>query len=244
MNDHPSEVSSSPNSSHSSEPTPSSNVRSPGSQLTKNESSKTHAEFYRTQHKLRLSYMPWLYFELKPLHKEWAAEWQEEIQSYLMSVETIQIEKNCFIAPEAKFFAEPGRPIIIGEGSYIAADCVLHGPINIGKNVSINHHVTMDGGRKGIMIGDHSRIAANCQLYGFNHGMLHEKLICEQPTHSKGIFIGQDVWLGANTGVVDGVRIADHAVTGMNSQITRDIEAYKIVAGNPAIIIGDRRDKR
>jgi len=207
------------------------------------ESPKTHSDFYRTQHKLRLSYMPWLYFELKLIHKDWATKWQQEIQSYLMAVETIQIGKNCFIAPEAKLFAEPGRPIIIGEGSYIAADCVLHGPINIGKNVSINHHVTMDGGRKGINIGNDSRIAANCQLYAFNHGMLHEKLICEQPTQSQGIFIGNDVWLGANTGVVDGIRIEDHAVTGMNSQITRNVEAYKIVAGNPANIIGDRKDK-
>jgi len=201
-------------------------------------------EFYRTQHKLRLSYMPWLYFELKPSHKEWAEEWQQQVQSYLMTVETVQIGKRCFIAPEAKLFAEPGRPIIIGDGSYVAADCVLHGPITVGKNVSINHHVTMDGGRAGIAIDDNSRIAANCQLYAFNHGMRLDKLICEQATQSKGIFIGKDVWLGANVGVVDGIKINDHAVIGMNSQITRDIETYKIVAGNPARVIGDRREKR
>ena len=205
---------------------------------------KASPEFYRTQHKLRLSYMPWLFFELKPAHKEWASRWQDDVQSYLKAVETIQIGTNCFIAPEAKLFAEPGRPIVIGDGSYIAADCVLHGPINIGKNVSINHHVTMDGGKVGITIGDNSRIAANCQLYAFNHGLLHERLICDQPTQSEGIFIGNDVWLGANAGVVDGVNIHDHAVVGMNSQVTRDIETYKIAAGNPATIIGDRRDKK
>ena len=201
-------------------------------------------EFYRTQHKLRLSYMPWLYFELKPSHKEWAEEWQQQVQSYLMSVETIQIGKGCFIAPEAKLFAEPGRPIVINDNSYIAADCVLHGPITIGKNVSINHHVTMDGGRAGITLGDNSRIAANCQLYAFNHGLAPDKLICEQPTQSRGIVIGEDVWLGANVGVVDGVTINNHVVAGMNSQVTRDVDAYKIVAGNPATIIGDRRDKK
>jgi acetyltransferase-like isoleucine patch superfamily enzyme len=205
---------------------------------------KIPAEFYRTQHKLRLSYMPWLYFELKPIHKEWASKWQQDVQAYLGSVETIHIGENCFIAPEAKLFAEPGRPIVIGDGSYIAADCVLHGPINIGKNVSVNHHVTMDGGRMGITIGDNSRIAANCQLYAFNHGLLHDRLICNQPTDSKGIFIGTDVWLGANVGVVDGVSIYDHAVVGMGSQVTRNVDTYKIVAGNPATMIGDRRDKK
>lgn len=208
------------------------------------ESQKQPVEFYRTQHKLRLSYMPWLYAELKPSHKEWADAWQKEVQAYFQIMETIQIGQNCFIAPEAKLFAEPGRPIIIGDNSYIAADCVIHGPVTLGNNVSINHHVTMDGGSKGINIGDNSRIAAHCQLYAFNHGMLADKLICEQPTKSTGIWIGEDVWLGANVGVVDGIRIGDHSVVGMGSQVTRDVDTFIIVAGNPAKVIGDRRDKK
>jgi acetyltransferase-like isoleucine patch superfamily enzyme len=207
------------------------------------DSLKQPVEFYRTQHKLRLSYMPWLYADLKASHKEWADAWQNEIQSYLQAVETIHIGENCFIAPEAKLFAEPGRPIIIGDNSYIAADCVIHGPVSLGKNVSINHHAAMDGGSKGICIGDNSRIAAHCQLYAFNHGMLADKLIHEQPIQSRGIQIGRDVWLGANVGVVDGICIGDHVIVGMGSQVTRNIEPYKIVAGNPVIVIGDRRDK-
>ena len=208
------------------------------------ESSKHSVEFYRAQHKLRLSYMPWLYADLKPSHRAWAEAWQQEVQAHFQAMETIQIGKNCFIAPEAKLFAEPGRPIVIGDNSYIAADCVIHGPITLGHNVSINHHVTMDGGSKGIVIGDNSRIAAHCQLYAFNHGMLADRLICEQPTHSQGIRIGCDVWLGANVGVVDGVHIEDHAVVGMSSQVTRLVAAFQIVAGNPAKVIGDRRDKK
>jgi acetyltransferase-like isoleucine patch superfamily enzyme len=208
------------------------------------EQQKPPAEFYRTQHKLRLSYMPWLYAELKPVHKIWANAWQQEIQDYLMQVETIQIGNNCFIAPEAKLFAEPGRAIIIGDNSYIAADCVIHGPVTLGENVSINHHVTMDGGSKGIVIGDNSRVAAHCRLYAFNHGMQPDKLICDQATRSQGIKIGCDVWLGAGAGVVDGVIIENHAVVGMNSQVTRKVDAYKIVAGNPARVINDRRDKK
>ncbi len=198
---------------------------------------------YREQHKLRLSYMPWLYASLKPAHKVWAQEWQQQIQDHFRAMETVIIGEDCFIAPEAKLFAEPGRPIIVGDGSYIAGDCVIHGPITLGKQVSINHHVTMDGGRKGIFIGDNSRIAAYCQLYAFNHGMHPDQLIATQPTKSRGIFIGVDVWLGANVGVVDGVSIADHAVVAMSSVVTKAVETYKIVGGNPAKEIGDRRLK-
>lgn len=206
--------------------------------------SRDRLEAYRQQHKLRLSYMPWLYARLKPAHRQWAEAWQQEVQDYLQAMETILIGKNCFIAPEAKLFAEPGRAIIIGDNSFIAADTVIHGPVTLGESVSINHHVTMDGGSKGITIGSNTRIAAYCQLYAFNHGMLAEQLIRDQATQSRGIQVGNDVWLGANVGVVDGVKIGDHAVIGMGSQVVRDIGEYAIAAGNPARPIGDRREKK
>lgn len=33
---------------------------------------------YREQHKQRLNYMPWLYWTLKPKHRLWAEQWQQE----------------------------------------------------------------------------------------------------------------------------------------------------------------------
>lgn len=195
---------------------------------------------YRTQHKLRLSYMPWLYASLKPAHREWAEAWQLQWQAYLAEMETLIIGKNCFIAPEARLFAEPGRPIILGDNSFIAADCVIHGPITLGANVSVNHHVTLDGGRTGIQVGDNTRIAAYTCAYAFNHGMDSDRLIHEQPVTSRGITIGKDVWIGANVGIVDGITIGDGAIIGMGSLVTRDVTAYTKVAGNPAIPIGKR----
>jgi acetyltransferase-like isoleucine patch superfamily enzyme len=195
---------------------------------------------YRAQHKKRLSYMPWLYQNLKPDHKEWAEQWQQEIQDYFRKMETVEIGRGCFIAPEAQLFAEPGRPIILGDYSFIAADCVLHGPIEIGQNVSINHHVTLDGGRKGIRIGNHSRIAAYTSAYAFNHGMSAEKLIQQQPVSSLGIEIGEDVWIGANVGIVDGIKIGNQSVVGMGSVVTKSVDPGIKVAGNPAKQIGKR----
>lgn len=197
-------------------------------------------EFYRQQHKLRLSYMPWLYARLKPEQRAWAQAWQDEWQAYLCAVETIQLGSNCFIAPEAKLFAEPGRPIILGDNSYIAADCVIHGPIYIGTGVSINHHVTLDGGKNGIHIGDNTRIAAYASAYAFNHGMAPERLIQDQPVSSQGIRLGCDVWVGAQVGIVDGVSIGDGAIIGMGSVVTKSVAAYTKVAGNPARVIGQR----
>lgn len=192
---------------------------------------------YREQHKLRLSFMPWLYWRLKDKQQSWAKPWQQEWQDYLTQMETIVIHGECFIAPEAKLFAERGRPIIINEGSFIGAEAVLHGPITIGKNVGINHHVTMDGGSQGIHIGDNCRIAAYCCFYAFNHGFASAALISEQAVSSKGIYLGNDVWLGAHVGIVDGVTINDGAVVGMHSVVTKSVANNTVVAGNPAAFI-------
>lgn len=199
---------------------------------------------YREQHKKRLSYMPWLYWRLKDKHKEWALAWQQEYQDYLKSMESIQIGKDCFIAPEANLFAERGRDIVIGDGCFIAADCVIHGPVTLGHHVAINHHCTLDGGRKGIVLKDNARLAAYCHIYAFDHGMKLDQTIHEQAVTSEGVVIGEDVWLGANVGIVDGVNIGDFAVVGMDSTVTKAVPDYAIVAGSPAKVIGDRRDKK
>ncbi len=198
---------------------------------------------YQTQHKKRLSYMPWLYFSLKPKLLSWAEPWQKQVQAKFMALETVTFGDNCFIAPEAKLFAEPGRDITIGSHCMIAADSFLHGPISLGDEVAINHGCSLDGGRNGIKIGAQTRIANNVTIYAFNHGMAPDTPIYQQASNSKGVTIGKDVWIGAQAGIVDGVNIGDHAVIGMGCIVTKDVADFSIVAGNPARVIGDRRDK-
>lgn len=55
--------------------------------------------------------------------------------------------------------------------------------------------------------------------------------------HNQGkgdIIIGNDVWIGANVLILPGVKIGDGAVIGAGSVITKSIDDYEIVAGNPA----------
>ena len=46
--------------------------------------------------------------------------------------------------------------------------------------------------------------------------------------------IGNDVWIGYKTTIMAGVSVGDGAVIAANATVTRDVEPYTVVGGNPA----------
>lgn len=54
------------------------------------------------------------------------------------------------------------------------------------------------------------------------------------------IVVGNDVWIGYNATILAGVTIGDGAIIGNNALVTRDVEPYSIVGGNPAKLIRKR----
>ena len=58
------------------------------------------------------------------------------------------------------------------------------------------------------------------------------------------IIIGHDVWIGRGAIIMGGVRIGNGAVVAANAVVTKDVEPYAIVGGNPAAIIKYRFDRQ
>lgn len=56
--------------------------------------------------------------------------------------------------------------------------------------------------------------------------------------------IGNDVWIGYNALLMPGVKIGDGAIIASGSVVTKDVEAYSIVGGNPAKLIRKRFDDK
>lgn len=64
---------------------------------------------------------------------------------------------------------------------------------------------------------------------------MHMKMghpICKGDIH-----IGNDVWIGAKSTIMSGVKISDGSVVGACSVVTKDVPPYAIVAGNPAKVV-------
>jgi acetyltransferase-like isoleucine patch superfamily enzyme len=81
------------------------------------------------------------------------------------------------------------------------------------------------------------------QLFGLHDGFegakeYHEYRFKngEPPTKVKVTTIGNDVWIGHGALISAGVTIGDGAIVAAHAVVSRDVPAYAVVAGNPAVI--------
>ncbi|WP_327328871.1 acyltransferase [Streptomyces sp. NBC_01208] len=123
----------------------------------------------------------------------------------------------------------------LGDSSYIAAGAYLTGSLRAGRDCTINPYTVVRGQ---VGLGDAVRIGAHTSLLGFNHTMSDpDTEVFRQPLTSKGIQVGNDVWIGSHVVVLDGVVIGDRAVVGAGSVVTKDVPSGSVVGGNPARVL-------
>ncbi|WP_327394390.1 acyltransferase [Streptomyces phaeochromogenes] len=140
-----------------------------------------------------------------------------------------------YVSPAAGVFTDVLR---LGENSYIAGHTYVTGDVTTGTDCTVNPYATVRGR---ITLGDGVRIGAHSSLLGFNHGFAPDRPVHRQPLTSKGITVGDDVWIGSNVVVLDGVTIGDHCVVGAGAVVTKDLPPWTVAAGNPARPLRDRR---
>jgi acetyltransferase-like isoleucine patch superfamily enzyme len=115
-------------------------------------------------------------------------------------------------------------------------------PVVIGEYCQLNPFTVIYGG-SGVYIGDNVMIAPHCMIAAGDHDFKQTKIpIRFAGSLTKGpIVIEDNVWIGANCTITDGVKIGREAVVAANSVVTRNVASYDIVAGVPARVIGNRK---
>lgn len=123
----------------------------------------------------------------------------------------------------------------LGPRSYIAAQSYLTGDIRAGRDCTMNPFSVVRGA---VSMGDGVRIGAHTSILAFNHGFEDpETEVFKQPITSRGIAIGNDVWIGSQVVVLDGVSIGDRSVVAAGAVVTKDVPAGAVVGGNPARVL-------
>lgn len=105
--------------------------------------------------------------------------------------------------------------------------------ITIGKNVFINSGCRFQD-QGGITLGDGALIGHNVVMATLNHGLMPEE---RSTTYPAPIIIGNNVWIGANATILQGVTIGDNAVIAAGAVVTKDVPENTIAGGVPARII-------
>jgi len=131
------------------------------------------------------------------------------------------ILKSCGNNVNIEKGAQFSDQVEIGDNSGIGVNCMLSGKVVIGNDVMMGPEV---------------------YIYTDNHSF--ERL--DIPMYKQGyssnepVIIGNDVWIGSRVTILPGVKIGDGAIIGASAVVTKDVEPYSIVAGNPAKKIGSR----
>ena len=156
------------------------------------------------------------------------------------------ISPTAVISPLADIeVSAKGSKIIIGAGSFVDAFVKMKFAggtenIEIGENCYINSGCVLYSG-KGIKIGNKVLIASNCTLAPINHGVRKDSSMLEQPHMASkgGIIIKDDVWIGANSVILDGAFIPEGVVIGAGAVVKANdkLEPYGIYAGHELKLI-------
>ena len=127
--------------------------------------------------------------------------------------------------------SEAAKPTI--EGAWVGIE-----PYSIGRNTYISEfsHISQH-----TVIGSFTSIGNLCTIGAQKHLVdqlttfpFIEILKSKEP---KTTTIGNDVWVGCNSVVIEGVTVGHGAVIGAGAVVTKDVPPYAIVAGNPAKVL-------
>ncbi len=104
------------------------------------------------------------------------------------------------------------------------------------------------GEAAGLQIGDYCSIADGVQIFmGGNHrtdfvtsypfcsliGWPDVAGVSSLPETKGNVVIGNDVWIGSGASILSGITIGDGAIIGARTVVSRDVEPYSVVVGNP-----------
>lgn len=120
----------------------------------------------------------------------------------------------------------------IGNYTYASRNCNIMNS-HIGSFCSIGPGCQMG-------LGSHpAHFVSTSPIFYSTFGQLNNETWVDKDYYEdfQQVTIGDNVWLGANVTVLDGVTIGEGAICAASSLVTKDVPPYAIVAGVPAKII-------
>lgn len=163
--------------------------------------------------------------------------WCLRVRGYLIDASVLFKGKAFFSQSTKKSIVIRSHTIL---GNNVRIDSGFQGKIHIGEDVLIDDNCFISS-QNNIFIGNNVLIAAYSFITDFNHSFESRELpIRAQGYIRKTVHIEDDVWIGAHSIILPGVKIGRGAVVGAGSVVTKTVAPFTIVAGSPAKVINKR----
>jgi len=178
-----------------------------------------------------------LKYKKAQIGKNFYTEGKIKISSPKNIYSNLTIGDDVLIMGDIEFLLRGNGKIIIGNGVKLDSNIRLlsanDATLEINANTNIGKSTVINTGAD-ITIGENVLISGNCYIQSSSHSIKRDNIIKLQTHEHSSISIGNDVWIGANSIVLKGVKMSNGSVLGANSLLNRDTEEYEICAGNPA----------
>ena len=146
--------------------------------------------------------------------------------------------------PSPWFWHAPRRALLrlfgarVGRGVQIMPSVTVWAPWNLalGDYATVSHGADLYAVDR-IEIGAHATVSQRAFLCTATHEIHHPNM----PLRTAPIRIGDGAWVAAEAYVHPGVTIGTDAVAGARAVVLHDVPDRRIVAGNPARDLGERR---
>lgn len=138
---------------------------------------------------------------------------------------------------------QANRGIDVGNGVFIGRGTILSckdGDIALGDHTNIGFHCEVFSASR-VTVGRHGLFAAYTYLVGGGHEFDRAGVpVIDQERSSRGITLGDNVWLGTGTKVLDGVTVGRDVVVGAGAVVTDDLPDGAVAVGVPARVVRRR----
>lgn len=134
-------------------------------------------------------------------------------------------------------FESKDGAVEIGDRVYIGGCLIIcRNKVTIGNDVTLAWGVTIyDHNSNSLDWRQRAKVVEYfCETYG--SARCYEELDWSGVA-SAPIVIEDKVWIGFDAVLLKGVRVGEGAVIGARSVVTRDVDPYTVVAGNPAVFV-------
>ena len=138
----------------------------------------------------------------------------EVLRLYLaLTGRSVKLPSSAKIGADVRF--SKGRDIVIGQHFYCGPGCHFGAPVRVEANVLFGPRVALVG-------GDHRIDETAAIIMHTGRDVFRE------------ISVGEGAWIGYGAIIMHGIAIGKGAVVAAGSVVTKDVDAFAIVGGNPA----------